>query len=41
MKEIIGFTRNNDWLRRRFFNESLKFIPVQKLEINFIVCSQF
>jgi hypothetical protein len=30
MKEIIGFTRNNDWLRRRLFTESLKFTSGSK-----------
>jgi hypothetical protein len=41
MKEIIGSARNNDWLRRRLCNKSLKFIQVKKLEINFSVCPQF
>ena len=41
MKGMIGFIRNNYWLTRRLFSESLKFIAVKKLEINFRVCPQF
>jgi hypothetical protein len=41
MKELNGFTRNSYWLRRRLFTETLKFVTVQKLEINFRVCPQF
>jgi len=41
MKEIIGFTRNNDWLRRRLFSERLNSLPVQKLQLNFRGCPQF
>jgi hypothetical protein len=41
MKEMLGFTINNGWLRRRIFTEKLHLLPAQTLEINVRVCPQF